>query len=65
MKKQMNNREYQMPQIKVCDYLSKNELMIGIGDGSTPENLGKENDRSFEEYEEAAQPDIRRSVWDD
>lgn len=62
----MERKYYTAPTIKVCDYIARYRLMDDVDPGiTTSQALGKENDRSFEEYEEAAQPDIRRSVWDD
>lgn len=36
-------KKYESPQIVVCDYISRNRLMIEIYEGSTDIALGKEN----------------------
>lgn len=61
----MKKVEYVNPQIKVCDYLSRNGYCIeGDPDIETSDQLGKE--ATVEEEPEADSQELyKRSVWDD
>lgn len=61
----MDLKEYVEPQIKVCDYMAQNGLMIGIGEGTTGQNLSKEAPATFDaEAADDAAP-AQHNVWDE
>ena len=54
--------KYIQPQTMIHDFLSSEDVMgIGIGEGSTPEQLGKET-QALDDTDDA---DISTSVWDE
>ena len=54
--------QYIQPQTMIHDFLSSEDVMgIGIGEGSTPEQLGKET-QALDDTDDA---DISTSVWDE
>ena len=57
------NKQYIQPQTMIHDFLSSEDVMgIGIGEGSTPEQLGKET-QAIDDTDEDT--DYRESVWDE
>lgn len=56
---------YVSPDIKVCDYISRNGYCIEMDpDITTSGQLGKEDNTEFEP-EETNETNYKRSVWDD
>lgn len=59
------NKKYIQPETMIHDFLSSEDVMgIGIGDGSTPDQFGKES-KIIDDTETLNQEDFSASVWDD
>lgn len=56
----LTKKSYKDPQIKVCDYITKRNLTIGIGEGTHFDFGGKKNNVGIDETED----DIDYNVWD-
>ncbi len=62
----MKSKNYIKPDVLVIDYISKNNLMIGIDDESTDNQMGNEASvKPFEDEEDENEARRNHEVWDD
>lgn len=59
----MNLKSYIKPHVMVCNYISNNNLMIGIEDGSHYQFEGKDNVFDLEDIDDNNKSS-NYSVWD-
>lgn len=59
------NKKYIQPETMIHDFLSSEDVMgIGIGEGSTSDQFGKDN-QGLDDTNDVEDVDYRVSVWDD